>query len=352
MPDDFMPQISRVRELIDALDIPVIERPGYEADDVIGSLATHAAPATVSRSSSSPATPTCSNSSTTTSPSILPGARRFGELRHFDREAVVESLRVRPGVRRRLQGPRRRHLGQHPRRGRHRREDGEGPDRAVRHVEEIIAHLDEITPTRARMRSKPTRRRRSGKHLTTIVRDLTIPLDLEQADVGNYDREQMVDLFRELEFRSSSRKLPAAHDGQPKDRQEIERPPRERTTRQHRRESGGDWSSESGRRGRYAIDVETTIHRSVRAELVGIAIAVGPTESFYIPRRPRQRRSTLARTRSVPRCEPLLADPALRHIAHHGKYDQPVLLQHGYALTNSPSRRWSRPISSARPRSG
>ena len=38
MPDDLRPQVERVRQLIDALNIPIEERPGYEADDVIGSL--------------------------------------------------------------------------------------------------------------------------------------------------------------------------------------------------------------------------------------------------------------------------------------------------------------------------
>ncbi|MCD6031020.1 MAG: polymerase, partial [Thermomicrobiales bacterium] len=38
MPDDLRPQVERVRQFIDALNIPVEEWEGYEADDVIGSL--------------------------------------------------------------------------------------------------------------------------------------------------------------------------------------------------------------------------------------------------------------------------------------------------------------------------
>src|SRR5687767_9697008 len=38
MPEDLRSQIGRVRELIDALGIPVQERDLYEADDVIGTL--------------------------------------------------------------------------------------------------------------------------------------------------------------------------------------------------------------------------------------------------------------------------------------------------------------------------
>ena len=39
MPDDLRPQIGRVREMLDAFRIPVIEAPGYEADDVVGTIA-------------------------------------------------------------------------------------------------------------------------------------------------------------------------------------------------------------------------------------------------------------------------------------------------------------------------
>ena len=39
MPDDLRPQIERIRQLIDAFGIPRLEIDGYEADDVLGSVA-------------------------------------------------------------------------------------------------------------------------------------------------------------------------------------------------------------------------------------------------------------------------------------------------------------------------
>src|SRR5215207_6875428 len=43
MPDDLSPQIGRIREMIDAFNIPRLEMEGYEADDVLGSIARIAA---------------------------------------------------------------------------------------------------------------------------------------------------------------------------------------------------------------------------------------------------------------------------------------------------------------------
>jgi DNA polymerase-1 len=43
MPDDLSPQIKRIRQLVDAFNIPRLEMEGYEADDVLGSVARIAA---------------------------------------------------------------------------------------------------------------------------------------------------------------------------------------------------------------------------------------------------------------------------------------------------------------------
>jgi DNA polymerase-1 len=38
MPEDLRPQMERIREIVDAFNIPRLEREGYEADDILGSL--------------------------------------------------------------------------------------------------------------------------------------------------------------------------------------------------------------------------------------------------------------------------------------------------------------------------
>ena len=43
MPDDLRPQIGRIRQLVDVFNIPRLEMEGYEADDVLGSVARIAA---------------------------------------------------------------------------------------------------------------------------------------------------------------------------------------------------------------------------------------------------------------------------------------------------------------------
>src|SRR3970282_1372899 len=43
MPEDLAPQLDRIRELVTAFGVPVLEQEGYEADDVLGTVAQQAA---------------------------------------------------------------------------------------------------------------------------------------------------------------------------------------------------------------------------------------------------------------------------------------------------------------------
>ena len=62
MPDDMREQIPKVREVVEALGIPVYEREGFEADDVIATLVGPGGGGGPRRRRSSPATWTCSSS--------------------------------------------------------------------------------------------------------------------------------------------------------------------------------------------------------------------------------------------------------------------------------------------------
>ena len=58
MPEDLRRQIPYIRRSLEVLRIPILEAEGFEADDVIGTLARDAPPSAGTRSSSSPATRT------------------------------------------------------------------------------------------------------------------------------------------------------------------------------------------------------------------------------------------------------------------------------------------------------
>ena len=103
-------------------------------------------------------------------------------------------------------------------------------------VEGVLEHVEEVEPERLReaLRSHREQALRS-KELATIDADAPVTLDLEACRVDRYDRQRVLDLFRELEFRSLVSRLPAGRAGLPEvSRRRRRQRPRRRPRRRRR----------------------------------------------------------------------------------------------------------------------
>jgi DNA polymerase-1 len=332
-PPDLIEQVGRVQQLIATLGIPVKQVERYEADDVIGSLSRKFADEgykVIVVTGDSDLLQLVEENVLV----VLPGARRFGEVREYDPPAVYERFGFGPEFvpdYKALVGDTSDNIPGVP---------GIGDKTAKALIatygslEDILAHTEEVTPTRARNaliehgEKAPT-----SKHLATIVRDLDIDIDLDEARVGRYDRDEVAELFRELEFRSFLNKLPdpipdgaaasptIVHEARPASLQTVVDTEEKLALLLERIQATRT----------IAIDVETTSTDPIRAELVGIAISVSDHESFYIPvghYEGTQLDTDLVRER----LDPVIADPGVNVYTHHGKYDYHVLVRHGYTL--------------------
>jgi len=335
MPEDLRSQVARVRELIEALGIPIEQRDGYEADDVIGSLSTHCG-----RDGSLNVVIVTGDSDLLQLVSdhvqvVLPGTQRFGEIRVFDRAAVQHRYGFEPELvadYKALVGDKSDNIPGVPGIG-----DKTAKALIARFgpVEEILKRLDEVTPPKARNALAANEDlARQSKHLATIVRDLDITLDLDRATVGKYDRDAVISLFRELEFRGFVDRLPEADPSQAVAAPRQQRPEPKRTI-VRTEEALTQLVARARETGAYAIDVETDSVNPIDAKLVGIAIAVSPGESYYIPlAHPATDGPQLSPEAVHAGLSPLLADAAVAAYAHHAKYDLAVLQRHGYPLLN------------------
>ena len=80
----------------------------------------------------------------------------------------------------------------------------------------IYAHIDEITPERLQTSLRDHKARvLLNKELATIVTDVPITLNLDACQVSSYDRNQVVELFRELGFVQLLSRLPEEIEGTP-----------------------------------------------------------------------------------------------------------------------------------------
>ncbi len=335
MPDDLRGQVERVLQLAEALNIPIERRDGYEADDVIGSLATRCAEQGSLRALIVTGDTDLLQLVGDHVHVVLPGARRFSDLRLFDRSAVEERYGFGPdhvADYKALVGDTSDNIPGVPGIG-----DKTAKALIVQFggVEQILERLPEVTPARARAALEAhADQALASKRLASIVRDLDIVLDRDRSAIGNYDRDTVITLFRELEFRTLVPRLPEPHRIRPSAPDPgPERPPAARTIVR---------SCENLRRlvdrvraaGRFAVDVETDSTDPLTARLVGIAIAAGPADSFYVPVGHRDDERQLDPVIVRDALAPLFNDDALAAYAHHAKYDLQLLRRHGHDLTN------------------
>jgi DNA polymerase-1 len=208
MPDDLRSQFPKVREVVAALRIPVYEMAGYEADDVIG---------TITRDMDSRGLDTTVVTGDLDMLQIVTEHTRLMTTRqgvdatvYYDPARIWERFELRPDQMidyKALKGDPTDNIPGIP---------GVGEKTAAKVIgqfgslEGLYARLAEVKPDKLREKLAQAREQVfASRELSRIVRDLPISLDLEAARLADYDRAEVVRLFREFEFRTLIDRLPA-----------------------------------------------------------------------------------------------------------------------------------------------
>ncbi|MEQ4488032.1 MAG: DNA polymerase I [Dehalococcoides mccartyi] len=213
MPDELVSQLGRVRQIVDAFNMPVYEQSGFEADDVLGTLATRAAAAGMEVIIASGD----ADSMQLVGPDIrilYPGpAGSFASTSLYDEAAVRAKYGLGPehiADYKALMGDPSDNIPGVP---------GIGPKTAQKLIEEyggiedIYKNLDKISPPGLQKKLADNAEvARDSKILTTIVRDLPLDFSIEECRAEHYNRQKVVDLFRELEFFRLIDRLPGGEN--------------------------------------------------------------------------------------------------------------------------------------------
>ena len=208
MPDDLRDQFPKVREIVKALRIPVYELPGYEADDVIGTLTVQAErdgiDTTIVTGDLDMLQLVTDRTRLMTTRSGVQNTIIYDPARIHERYGLEPSQMIEfkalkgdstdniPGV------------------------AGVGEKTAASLIqtfgtlEGLYERIDEVPKEKLRAALIEARERvLESRGLMTILRDLPVELDLAAAKLGEYDREGVIRLFREYEFRTLIERLPA-----------------------------------------------------------------------------------------------------------------------------------------------
>ncbi len=329
MPDDLRAQLDRCREVIEAFGFPIYEDEEYEADDLLGALSAQAAEQGVETYLVS--------LDSDIAQLVRPGVRLW-MYRPYQRDSVVyesaEDVRKRYGVLpeqmpdlKALKGDVSDNIAGVP---------GVGDKTAARLVEEfgsiekLYDRIEEVAPPRLRDTLKEHEGQvRQGKHLATIVHEAPAKLDIDAAELAtHYDRERLLALFRELEFRSLIERLPegavpsagapAAAAPSVEERYVVVQTERELESLAER----------LARAGGFAFACEALGPQPMTARLLGLSFALAPGEAFYVPLAGGGNGSLDAAT-VLGRLGPLLADEKLEKAGHNLKFGQVALARQG-----------------------
>ncbi len=324
MPGELKAQLAPLKELIEAMGIPVIVEEGVEADDVIATLARRAAAegfdVVVATSDKDLAQLVddhiiLDNTMSDTRLDVAGVEAKFGvgPERIVDFLALVgDSSDNVPGI------------------------PGVGPKTAAKwlkkygSLDEIIAHADEIKGKAGENLRAHLERLRLARRLVQVHDDVPLRIGPEDLRRRPPDTARLVELLKRFEFTSWLRQLDLpttrgekSGDGDPADYQALLG---EAALR--------DWIARLRRAPLFAFDTETTDLAYLDAELVGLSFAVETGEAAYVPvaheypEAPVQ----LERSRVLDCLRPLLESEDHPKVGQNLKYDAHVLANHGIEL--------------------
>ncbi|HET7027429.1 MAG TPA: DNA polymerase I [Candidatus Limnocylindrales bacterium] len=207
MPDDLADQFPKVRAVVKALRIPTYELQGFEADDVIGTLTVQAEERGLDTTI---VTVDLDMLQLVTDRTTLMTTRSGVENTvTYDPARIRERFNLRPDQMvdyKALKGDPTDNIPGVP---------GVGEKTASKLIAQfgdldaVYAQLDEVTPEKLREKLREHRDQvYQGRELSRIVRDLPVALDLDAARLADYDRDTVIRLFREYEFRTLIDRLP------------------------------------------------------------------------------------------------------------------------------------------------
>ncbi|MFQ5922618.1 MAG: DNA polymerase I [Anaerolineales bacterium] len=331
MPDDLRLQIERIREVVAAFGIPILEADGYEADDVLGTVAKRVGANGVKVI-------------------ILTGDRdllqlvddqvvirlagqKLSEAIDYGPKQVREKYQLEPSQLvdlKALVGDKSDNIPGVV---------GVGEKTATSllqdydDLEGIYAHLEDIPTRFSNKLEAGWEDAELSRKLGEIVTDVPIDFDLESCRAQGYDRDRVVTLFRDLEFRTLLDRLAKGEEGELYVGEAKVGPDTE-TIIVDTAETLEALEKRLSEARAIAFDVETTAPDAMNSDLVGISLAVEPGQGYYLPvgHLPDLSGSQQIELETV--IEALhkpLTDPKIEKVGHNLKFDYTLLARHGLA---------------------
>ncbi len=317
MPDDLVPQIDPIKETVRAFNIPALELPGYEADDIIGTIARRAEADgydVVVVTGDKDLMQIVSERTTLldTMKDKVSGLAEVKERFGVGPEQVIDILGLAGDTSDNIPGV-----------------PGIGEKTAIKLVQEF-GSLDGLLERAGEVKGKTGERVREfadqarlSRRLATI--DCNTPIDYEMADLAAAppDNRKLAALFKEYGFTTLMKELTSVATLSTEEyRTILDRPALDALI------------AELAAAPAFAVDLETTSLDPRKAEIVGISVSWRDHEAAYIPVAHRYPGAPvqLSRDEVLEALRPLLTDPSRKKIGQNLKYDYQVFRTSGLEM--------------------
>ncbi|MBU1863511.1 MAG: DNA polymerase I [Candidatus Omnitrophica bacterium] len=324
MPDDLAVQIPRIKELIQAYNIKIFEKGGYEADDLLGTLATKFKAAGMDAY-------------------IVTGDKDFLQL--VDNHIKVYSMyrdKVTIYGREKVQE---RYSGLGPE---HITDifglmgdasdnipgvPGIGEKTAVSFIKEfgslqsLLSHIGEIKNISKRdLLKENTKQALLSKELATIDCNVPIKITIDELACQDPNREKLYELFKDLEFRKFLDEVAGKADSVKEEKRiyHVIETEKQLLT----------FIKKLSKVKAVALDTETTSKDPLRANLVGFSFSFKKLEAYYIV----LSHATIATEKGIPLdtvingLKPFLEDKRIKKYGQNIKYEKILLSRYGIIL--------------------
>ncbi|MBL7047219.1 MAG: DNA polymerase I, partial [Candidatus Marinimicrobia bacterium] len=327
MPDELREQFPHLWRLVDAMNIPRLEMPGYEADDIIGSLASMAKNEGIKSY-------------------IVSGDKDFMQLVDediqiyspggmskptiiYDREKVIEKWGVTPEQIIDLLGLMGDSSDNVP------GVAGVGKKTAVKlieeygSIEEALNHAEEVKNKRVREGLINGREVAIlSKELVTILTDLPLSKSVDELERTDFNFDDLEDIFRDLEFFRLEKQLNDFRIDKVMSKIQEKNYMCVDTVEKFK------LILESLKSAKLiSMDIETTSKDPMRAEIVGLSFSIGVNEGWYIPIQFLGKDHDLFGEDDLDyvlsELKPIYEDPQVQKCGQNIKYDMLVLKNNG-----------------------
>ncbi len=318
MPEDLIEQIPWIKKVVAAFRIPVVEVQGYEADDLIGTLARQAGEAGFEVVM---VTGDKDFMQLVTEKNVIwdPMKDKTIDTAFVEEKHGVAPLRVIEVMG--LSGDTADNIPGVP---------GVGPKTASSLVKEfgsienLYQQIDSVKKKKLHENLVSYQAQALlSRDLVTIRTDAPVAFDPDAMTAVSPDNRQLAEIFKELEFRQLQKLYPVERDLTHKDYRAVL--------------DGGDLEALVAQlltEKVIAVDTETTSVNPMQAQLVGISIATRKDAAVYIPcaHDPEVVPGQLDRSTILEKLKPVLESGSIKKIGQNIKYDWIVFARHGIEL--------------------